>query len=79
MDAAYRKTCKIHRTLQPGGVLVFVTGQKEVHTLCRMLSRRFPANVVRDIRAAATTSSSSTGDIPGDSDGPDCDRVNLDR
>jgi len=43
VDAAFRKTCKIHRSLQPGGILVFVTGQKEVHTLCRRLSKRFPA------------------------------------
>ncbi|XP_063965098.1 probable ATP-dependent RNA helicase DHX37 [Lytechinus pictus] len=31
----YRKVLKIHRTLPPGGILVFVTGQNEVNTLCR--------------------------------------------
>ncbi|XP_030847415.1 probable ATP-dependent RNA helicase DHX37 [Strongylocentrotus purpuratus] len=31
----HRKVLKIHRTLPPGGILVFVTGQHEVNTLCR--------------------------------------------
>ena len=41
MEEALHKVCKIHCTLQPGSILVFVTGQKEVHYLCRVLSRRF--------------------------------------
>ncbi|KAJ3604755.1 hypothetical protein NHX12_029494 [Muraenolepis orangiensis] len=28
----FHKTCKIHRMLPPGGILVFLTGQAEVHT-----------------------------------------------
>uniref|UniRef100_W5KFF5 Activating signal cointegrator 1 complex subunit 3 n=1 Tax=Astyanax mexicanus TaxID=7994 RepID=W5KFF5_ASTMX len=39
---AFRKTCKIHRMLPPGGILVFLTGQAEVHTLCRRLRKAFP-------------------------------------
>ncbi|XP_005106554.1 probable ATP-dependent RNA helicase DHX37 [Aplysia californica] len=39
---AYRKVCKIHRTLPEGGILVFVTGQQEVHTLAKKLRRLFP-------------------------------------
>ncbi|XP_064392775.1 probable ATP-dependent RNA helicase DHX37 isoform X2 [Halichondria panicea] len=38
---AYRKVCKIHRTLKTGNILVFVTGQREVHTLCRKLRQTF--------------------------------------
>ncbi|KAG8456014.1 hypothetical protein GDO86_001992 [Hymenochirus boettgeri] len=38
----YRKVCKIHRMLPPGGVLVFLTGQAEVHSLCRRLRKMFP-------------------------------------
>ena len=45
MGEAFRKVCKIHRTLQPGNILVFVTGQREVHLLCRQLSRTFPRGV----------------------------------
>ncbi|WAR02924.1 DHX37-like protein, partial [Mya arenaria] len=36
------QTCKIHRMLPEGGILVFVTGQQEVHTLCRKLKAAFP-------------------------------------
>uniref|UniRef100_A0A665X7M8 RNA helicase n=1 Tax=Echeneis naucrates TaxID=173247 RepID=A0A665X7M8_ECHNA len=39
---AFQKTCKIHRMLPPGGILVFLTGQAEVHSLCRRLRKAFP-------------------------------------
>ncbi|XP_073675155.1 probable ATP-dependent RNA helicase DHX37 [Garra rufa] len=39
---AFRKICKIHRMLPPGGILVFLTGQAEVHSLCRRLRKAFP-------------------------------------
>ncbi|KAM9360828.1 putative ATP-dependent RNA helicase DHX37 [Symphorus nematophorus] len=38
----FHKTCKIHRMLPPGGILVFLTGQAEVHSLCRRLRKAFP-------------------------------------
>lgn len=44
VEEAYRKICKIHRTLPPGGILIFVTGQSEVHSLCRKLRKTFPYN-----------------------------------
>ncbi|XP_051923141.1 probable ATP-dependent RNA helicase DHX37 [Hippocampus zosterae] len=39
---AFHKTCKIHRMLPSGGILVFLTGQAEVHSLCRRLRKAFP-------------------------------------
>ncbi|XP_063051694.1 probable ATP-dependent RNA helicase DHX37 [Engraulis encrasicolus] len=45
---AFRKTCKIHRMLPPGGILVFLTGQAEVHSLCRRLRKAFPYRPSRD-------------------------------
>ncbi|KAI5069161.1 hypothetical protein GOP47_0015462 [Adiantum capillus-veneris] len=39
---AYKKVCAIHRKLPPGGVLVFLTGQAEVHYLCKRLQKAFP-------------------------------------
>ncbi|KAL0187301.1 hypothetical protein M9458_018971, partial [Cirrhinus mrigala] len=43
---AFRKICKIHRMLPSGdvvgGILVFLTGQAEVHSLCRRLRKAFP-------------------------------------
>lgn len=42
VEEAFHKVCKIHRTLQAGHILVFVTGQREVHQLCGALRRKFP-------------------------------------
>ncbi|XP_040272163.1 probable ATP-dependent RNA helicase DHX37 isoform X1 [Bufo bufo] len=39
---SFRKVCKIHRMLPSGGILVFLTGQAEVHSLCRRLRKMFP-------------------------------------
>ncbi|KAL2631648.1 hypothetical protein R1flu_016334 [Riccia fluitans] len=41
VGAAYKKVCAIHRKLPPGGVLVFVTGQREVEDLCKKLRKAF--------------------------------------
>ncbi|XP_067083676.1 probable ATP-dependent RNA helicase DHX37 [Osmerus mordax] len=38
----FHKTCKIHRMLPPGGILVFLTGQAEVQSVCRRLRKAFP-------------------------------------
>ncbi|KAK9733749.1 hypothetical protein RND81_04G089600 [Saponaria officinalis] len=46
---AYKKVLKIHKRLPPGGILVFVTGQREVEDLCRKLrqaSRQFKKETV---------------------------------
>ncbi|XP_066303356.1 probable ATP-dependent RNA helicase DHX37 [Branchiostoma lanceolatum] len=42
LQETYRKVCKIHHMLPAGGILVFLTGQAEVHALCRKLQRSFP-------------------------------------
>jgi ATP-dependent RNA helicase DHX37/DHR1 len=39
---AFKKVCAIHKKLPPGGVLVFLTGQAEVHHLCMRLQDAFP-------------------------------------
>lgn len=36
---AYKKILSIHKRLPPGGILVFVTGQREVEYLCRKLRK----------------------------------------
>lgn len=43
LTETFRKVCKIHRQLPAGGILIFVTGKQEVHTLCRKLQRTFPS------------------------------------
>lgn len=42
LGAAYRKATRIHRELPPGGILIFVTGQREVLNLCKRLQAAFP-------------------------------------
>ncbi|KAG9307805.1 hypothetical protein G9A89_023370 [Geosiphon pyriformis] len=39
---AFKKVCKIHAGLPHGGILVFLTGQNEIMTLCKKLRKRFP-------------------------------------
>ncbi|WWC58708.1 uncharacterized protein I303_101252 [Kwoniella dejecticola CBS 10117] len=38
---AYKKICKIHNRLPPGGILVFMTGQSEIQGLCRKLNKKY--------------------------------------
>ena len=45
LGEAYRKVCKIHRQMSTGNILVFVTGQAEVHRLCRKLRKTFPSRL----------------------------------
>ena len=42
VNEAFCKVIKIHRTLPSGGILVFLTGQNEIHFLCRKLQNSFP-------------------------------------
>ncbi|XP_028166537.1 probable ATP-dependent RNA helicase kurz [Ostrinia furnacalis] len=42
LKEAYKKTVKIHTRLPEGGILIFVTGQKEVNYLVRKLKASFP-------------------------------------
>lgn len=42
LQAAYRKVCAIHSKMPKGGILVFVTSQMDVKTLCKRLRQKFP-------------------------------------
>ncbi len=44
------QVCKIHRQLPPGGILVFLTGQREVEHLCKRLRQAFAPKPVRPAR-----------------------------
>ena len=41
MTEAIKKTVKIHTRLPPGGILVFLTGQNEIMSVCKKLEERF--------------------------------------
>ena len=56
------QVCKIHRQLPPGGILVFLTGQREVEHLCKRLRQALQPRAVRNpqsqhkIKATGTAS-----------------------
>jgi len=37
MQEALKKACKIHRKLPGGGILIFLTGRREIDWMCRNL------------------------------------------
>ncbi|EDP47552.1 hypothetical protein KXW65_007507 [Aspergillus fumigatus] len=41
VEEAYRKVCRGHRKLPPGGMLVFLTGQNEIRHLAKRLKQTF--------------------------------------
>ncbi|EJD50705.1 P-loop containing nucleoside triphosphate hydrolase protein [Auricularia subglabra TFB-10046 SS5] len=43
---AISKTCKIHTRLPPGGILVFLTGQNEITSVCKKLEAKFGARAM---------------------------------
>ncbi|VEL41735.1 unnamed protein product [Protopolystoma xenopodis] len=47
LKAAFYKVCQLHTTTSAtsGGILVFLTGQREVNTFCMWLRRAFPFQV----------------------------------
>lgn len=48
IEAAFSKINKIHSTLPPGGILVFMTGQKEIISLIKRLDYKGSGDGVRD-------------------------------
>lgn len=38
LEAAFKKVCQIHRKLPEGGILVFLTGKREILYMCRRLN-----------------------------------------
>ncbi|KAG6556004.1 hypothetical protein Mapa_001944 [Marchantia paleacea] len=54
MGAAYKKVCAIHRKLPAGGILVFLTGQREVEDLCKKLRKAFQPGRTKGARGAAS-------------------------
>lgn len=37
-EEAFKKVCKIHKQLPQGGILVFLTGKKEITYMCKRLT-----------------------------------------
>lgn len=52
MGEAFKKVCKIHARLPPGGILVFLTGQNEIQALCKRLNKRWSPKALAQRKAA---------------------------
>jgi len=66
-EAAFRKVSAIHSKLPPGGILVFLTGQREVEQLCARLRRAFAAAAVAaGDGPEGAAEAASGGEAPGD-------------
>lgn len=42
LSAVFKKVCAIHKRLPPGGILVFLTGEREIDWFCQKLRKKFP-------------------------------------
>ncbi|KMT08932.1 hypothetical protein BVRB_6g136480 isoform B [Beta vulgaris subsp. vulgaris] len=65
---SYKKVLKIHKKLPSGGILVFLTGQREVEDLCRMLrqaSKQFGTGSCEVNSEIETTTMTGTAQIDG--------------
>ena len=61
VSEAFRKVVKIHNTLPDGGILVFLTGQNEIHSLCRKLRNKFPYKKSATLPREENTSETEAG------------------
>ncbi|KAL2556665.1 RNA helicase family protein [Forsythia ovata] len=65
---AYKKVLSIHQRLPPGGILVFVTGQREVEYLCRKLRKASQEIVENALEGNEESPSVSEGKLPEEND-----------
>ena len=82
VGAAFKKVCKIHTRLPSGGILVFLSGQNEIHQLCRKLKQRFPFEKQKYLEEADKALASSSAQVYKTADdqamGLDNDELPLD-
>lgn len=65
---AYKKVLSIHKKLPPGGILIFVTGQREVEYLCQKLRRASREMVANSSRRLSDTTAATEGNSSEDHD-----------
>ncbi|KAI9209866.1 P-loop containing nucleoside triphosphate hydrolase protein [Polychytrium aggregatum] len=78
VSEAYKKVCKIHTKLPKGGVLVFLTGQREVMSLVTKLRDRFPQKDLRTDSALEGTKMSEKGEGSGNGMMDEVEEADLD-
>ncbi|KAL6556148.1 hypothetical protein OROGR_005436 [Orobanche gracilis] len=57
IGVAYKKVLAIHKKLPPGGILVFVTGQREVEDLCRKLRKASKEFIMKKLKGSVENDS----------------------
>jgi ATP-dependent RNA helicase DHX37/DHR1 len=86
VGAAYKKAARIHRELPPGGILIFMTGQREVQQLSARLKRMFPGQHRAEVPGGAAVGAAdmdaqetdAQGDNVADVDGADRAEIDAD-
>lgn len=70
LDEAFRKTCKIHQKLPPGGILIFLTGQNEITNVVKKLRKEFPfknknskTEEIPDVRISSKQAATEAEDV----------------
>ncbi|KAJ1280943.1 hypothetical protein BS78_04G270700 [Paspalum vaginatum] len=63
LGQAYKKVMSIHKRLPPGGILVFVTGQREVDYLCKKLRRASKVQTVKNHEKTDGNDNASCPDV----------------
>jgi ATP-dependent RNA helicase DHX37/DHR1 len=48
LEEAFKMTCKIHRKLPDGGILIFLMGKQEIKYLCERLKSEFENNYIKE-------------------------------
>lgn len=62
VGAAYKKILAIHKKLPSGGILVFVTGQREVEDLCRKLRKASKEFIMKKVKASVENDSNAVNE-----------------
>jgi len=79
--AATKKVLAIHRKLPPGGILVFLTGQKEVEAMCRKLRQAYPLHgkaTAGDGSSSESDDDNDNGEDNGNESGGEMDTYDVD-
>ncbi|CAN6582292.1 unnamed protein product [Malus baccata var. baccata] len=63
IEQAYKKVLAIHKRLPRGGILVFVTGQREVEYLCQKLRRASKAQIIKTSKGDNRSDASAVSEI----------------
>ena len=71
LEETVSKVGKIHARLPPGGILVFLTGQQEISTVCKRLEKRYGRKAIEERRAAKARAASLKDDRADGEEGQD--------